>query len=58
MNTDDQKTEEMMEDMSNRAAMIDPLTAFLQSPLPTRDNTAFFRYADKVMAPDDQKHIF
>ena len=48
----------MMEDISNRAAMIDPLTAFLSSPLPTRDNTAFFRYSDKVMASDEEKHIF
>jgi hypothetical protein len=53
-----EQTEEMMEDLSNRTAMIDPLTAFLSSPMPTRDNTAFFRYGDKVIAPEVDKHIF
>jgi hypothetical protein len=48
----------MMEDLSNRTAMIDPMTAFITSPMPTRDNTAFFRYSDKVIAPEEIKHIF
>ena len=37
-------TEEMMEEFALKTAMIDPLTQFMTAPLPTRDNTAFFRY--------------
>lgn len=51
-------TEEMMEDLANKNAMIDPLMQFMTAPLPTRDNTAFFRYQDQVDAPENEKHIF
>ena len=44
-----------MEDFANKTAMIDPLLQFLSAPLPTRDNTAFFRYQDKVDAPENRK---
>ena len=51
-------TEEMMEDFAMKTAMIDPLTQFMTAPLPTRENTAFFRYQDRSDAPDHEKHIF
>ena len=54
MSMDEEEAHDLLDDLGLKTAMIDPLTESVLSPQVSPDTAAFFRYQDKVSAPEDQ----
>mgnify|MGYP006999549443 CR=1 FL=1 len=56
MNNDD--AHDLLDEIGLKAAMMDSTSHTILSAKVSPETQAFFRYQDKVDAPEDQKHVF